>query len=254
MADAMRDVARRALASLDLTNLDADCDREAVLKLCRRASTPFGHVAAVCVWGRFAADARKALAGGAVHVACVVNFPEGQDALDVIAAETRRFIDAGADEIDVVIDWRSLLAGEEAKAAAPVAGARKAAGADATLKAILETGELKDERLIRRASEIAIAVGADFIKTSTGKVKVNATPEAMRTMLSVIAGQEREVGLKPSGGIRTVAEAALYLGIADEIMGAKWATPETFRFGASSLLDAILATLEGRAADKGSGY
>jgi deoxyribose-phosphate aldolase len=254
MADAMRDVARRALASLDLTNLDADCDREAVLKLCERASTPFGHVAAVCVWGTFAGDARAALAGGMVHVACVVNFPEGQDAPDAVAADTRRFIDAGADEIDVVIDWRSLVAGEEAKAAAPVVAARKAAGADATLKAILETGELKDERLIRRASEIAIAEGADFIKTSTGKVKVNATPEAVRTMLSVIADRKAPVGLKPSGGIRTVADAALYLGLADEIMGPAWATPETFRFGASSLLVSILATLEDRAAEAGTGY
>lgn len=254
MADGMRDAARRALASLDLTNLDADCDRAAVLKVCQRASTPFGQVAAVCVWGRFAADARKALAGSTVHVACVVNFPEGQDTPDAIAADARRFIDSGADEIDVVIDWRSLLASDEAKAAAPVAAARKAAGADARLKAILETGELTDEKLIRRASEIAIAEGADFIKTSTGKVKVNATPEAVRTMLSVIAYGHAAVGLKPSGGIRTVTDAALYLGLADEIMGPGWATPEAFRFGASSLLDAILATLEGRAAEAGTGY
>ena len=113
---------------------------------------------------------------------------------------------------------------------------------------------MTDERLIRRASEIAIAEGADFIKTSTGKVTVNATPEAARTMLSVIADRRAPVGLKPSGGIRTVADAALYLGLADEIMGPEWATPETFRFGASSLLDAILATLEGRAAEAGTGY
>ncbi len=258
MAEAMRDAARRALTSLDLTNLDADCNREAVIKLCRRASTPFGHVAAVCVWGRFATDARTALdavgGGAAIHVACVVNFPEGRDRPDVVAADTRRFIDAGADEIDVVIDWRSLLARDEAKAAAPVAAARKAASGDAKLKAILETGELKSENAIGRASHLAIAEGADFIKTSTGKVKVNATPEAVRTMFSVIADRRGTVGLKPSGGIRTVADAALYLGIADEIMGPKWATPETFRFGASSLLDAVLATLEGRTAEAGKGY
>src|SRR5688572_13314495 len=103
MADATRATARRALASLDLTNLDADCDSAAVAKLCERAITPHGPVAAVCVWGRFAGDARRALGpemAGLVHVACVVNFPEGRDEAETIAAETRRFVDAGADEID----------------------------------------------------------------------------------------------------------------------------------------------------------
>ena len=120
----------------------------------------------------------------------------------------------------------------------------------ATLKVILETGELRDTGLIEHTSILAIAEGADFIKTSTGKVKLNATPETARIMLEAIAGSDRPVGLKPAGGIRTVEDAAEYLALADEIMGAGWATPESFRFGASGVLDVILATLDGGATPK----
>ena len=113
---------------------------------------------------------------------------------------------------------------------------------------ILETGELRDPDLIKRAAGLAIAEGADFIKTSTGKVRVNATPEAARIMLEAIAGSDRPVGLKPAGGIRTLGDAAEYLALADEIMGPGWATPQRFRFGASGVLDVILAALDGGAA------
>jgi deoxyribose-phosphate aldolase len=115
------------------------------------------------------------------------------------------------------------------------------------LKVILETGELREPALIEAASRIAIDAGADFIKTSTGKTAVSATPEAAEIMLNAIKASGRPVGLKPSGGIRTVADARIYLDLADRIMGPDWATPRTFRIGASSVYDALVAAIEGRA-------
>ena len=130
----------------------------------------------------------------------------------------------------------------------------EAAGDGALLKVILETGELRQVPLIRRAAEIAIGAGADFFKTSTGKVPVNATPQAARAMLSVIAETGGEVGFKAAGGIRSIEDAAVYLALADEILGAEWAEPTSFRFGASGLLDAVLAALDGRGAAAATGY
>jgi len=117
---------------------------------------------------------------------------------------------------------------------------------DRLLKVILETGELQDPKLIEAASRIAIEAGADFIKTSTGKTPVSATPEAAEIMLDAIKASGKPVGLKPSGGIRTLADAKIYLDLADRIMGPGWATPKTFRIGASSVYDALLAAIEGR--------
>ncbi|MBU2326157.1 MAG: deoxyribose-phosphate aldolase, partial [Alphaproteobacteria bacterium] len=151
----------------------------------------------------------------------------------------------GADEIDLVIPYRKFIAGDEAAVSEMVAAVRKACAAPVLLKVILETGELKDKALIRRASEIAIAEGADFIKTSTGKVAVNATLEAADIMLQAIRDSRRKVGFKPAGGISTVADAGHYLRLADTIMGEDWVMPSTFRFGASGLLDDILAVLSG---------
>ena len=125
---------------------------------------------------------------------------------------------------------------------------------EATLKVILETGALQTPDLIRRASEIAISCGANFIKTSTGTIAVSATPEAARVMLETIRASVRPVGFKAAGGVRTVADARVYLELADEIMGSNWATSATFRFGASGLLDALLAQLDGRTAADQVGY
>ncbi|MCT8973395.1 deoxyribose-phosphate aldolase [Microbaculum marinisediminis] len=253
-----RAVAMRALACLDLTNLDATCTPADVAALCARATTAHGPVAAICIWPRFVAQARPLLTGTPVRIATVVNFPDGESAIDAILDETDRAMVDGADEIDMVIAYRRI-ATDPAEAEAQVARVRAAtqgATRGATLKVILETGELEDPALIRSASGIAIRAGADFIKTSTGKVTVNATPEAARIMLSVIAETGGKVGFKAAGGIRTLDDAATYLGLADEILGADWARPETFRFGASGLLDALLAELDGRTAarETGTGY
>ncbi|MEN3793788.1 deoxyribose-phosphate aldolase [Fulvimarina sp. MAC3] len=242
----------RALACLDLTNLEDDCTEADIALLCERAVTPHGAVAAVCIWPRFVAQAVEALGGTPVRIATVVNFPGGDKPLDEMIAETKSAIDDGAHEIDLVIPYRRL-AEDAGMVAAYVSDVRRAA-TGVTLKTIIETGELKDEAAIRLASEVCLAAGADFLKTSTGKVPVNAKPEAARLMLETIHDHGAGAGFKAAGGIRTPAIAAAYLALADEIMGKEWASPKTFRFGASGLLDALLAELEGNEAPTGTGY
>lgn len=235
-------LAERVLASIDLTNLDDECTAADVDLLCRDAVTRFGHVAAVCVWPRFVAQSVHLLGSSPVRIATVVNFPHGGDDVDATVAETRQAIADGADEIDVVIPYRTFLAGNSVAVVEMVDAVKNAAGT-AHVKAILETGELPDQPSVAQAAELAIAGGADFVKTSTGKTRVSATPEAAHTMLEVIRATPRPVGLKPSGGIRTLAQAEVYLDLADQVMGTDWVTPNSFRLGASSLLAAVLAEL-----------
>lgn len=243
-----RIVAARALPLLDLTDLGeamttADADR-----LAARAVGPFGTVAAVCLWPRFVARAKQKLAGSGVRVATVVNFPAGGEDAAGVAAETRQALADGADEIDVVLPWRALQRGDAAVAQGMLRAVRKAVPRRRLLKVILETGELKEDALIAEACRIAVAAGADFLKTSTGKMPVGATPEAARIMLRAIRAADRPIGLKVAGGVRTVADAAAYLALAGRIMGAGWVSPATFRFGASGLLDALEGALAGRGA------
>jgi deoxyribose-phosphate aldolase len=235
--------AQRILSLIDLTNLNDDCTEDNVVELCSRAQGEFGNTAAVCVWPRFVNLCASILRGTSIKVATVVNFPHGGiDVADVVAT-TIAALDAGADEIDLVLPYQSMITGDEAQVLSMLQAVREVVHAPDHLKVILETGELINLERIRRASELAIKSGADFIKTSTGKSKISATPEAVTTMLQVIRDSGRPVGLKPSGGIRTVAEAQQYLDLADAIMGPQWATPQTFRFGASGLLDAVEAEL-----------
>ena len=245
-------LARRAIACLDLTNLNDDCSEADVIELCERAATTHGDTAAVCIWPRFVPLAKQKLAGSTIRIATVVNFPHGGEDTAPVVAETKKAVADGADEIDMVMAYQ-LVADRPADAQTQIAAIRDAAR-DRLLKVILETGELREAALIRKAAEIAIAAGADFIKTSTGKVAVNASAAAAHVMLSVIAGHLGRIGFKPAGGIRTLDDVALYFGLADEILGPDWATPRTFRIGASSVLDVLVATLEDRAAEPGGGY
>ena len=242
----LRETAAVALSLLDLTNLKEDCTQAQIVTLCARAQSPFGNAAAVCIWPRFVAQARGILgADHPVKIATVVNFPSGDMEIADVAAETREAIADGADEIDLVIPYRALMAGDEHAVSNMVSAIRAECVAPALLKVILETGELKDVGLIRRAAELAIDAGADFIKTSTGKVTVNATLEAADIMLRTIRHSGAKVGFKAAGGIGTVADASLYLRLAETIMAPDWAMPSTFRFGASGLLDDILVVLSG---------
>lgn len=240
-------VAHQALALMDLTSLNDD-DNDAIIEaLCRRARTPAGTPAAVCVYPAFVMTARRALGAhglaDTVKVATVTNFPHGGDDIMAAARETQAAVTAGADEVDVVFPWRALKAGDEDIGRELVARCREACG-NRTLKVILETGELSEPALIRRAGELAIEGGADFLKTSTGKVTVNATLEAAEILLETIAASGRNIGFKAAGGVRTAGDAQAYLALAARLMGEEWITPAHFRFGASGLLDDLLATLD----------
>ena len=237
-------LARRALALLDLTVLADDATADGARDLCRRAVSGPVPVAAVCLWPRFVAVAREALGDSPVRIATVVNFPDGDTPIAPVIRETEAALQAGADEIDLVLPWRAVLAGQVTAAAAMVRNVRMRCG-DKLLKVILETGEYPDLDKVRIAAELAIASGADFIKTSTGKTAHSASIPAARMMLSVIAMTARPVGLKPSGGIRTLADARGYLDLADATKGEGWATPQRCRFGASGLYGALVAAIAG---------
>ena len=241
------DVARRALTLLDLTELGDEATPDDVKVLCGRAAGRHGSVAAVCVWPRHVSLATQLLAGKIVRIATVVNFPSGDDEIDDVVTLTGEALADGADEIDLVLPYKAFLSGDRAGAEAMIQAVRDAVPAPHLLKVILETGELIAPDTIRAASQTAVRLGADFIKTSTGKTPRSATLEATEIMLEVIQASGRPVGLKPSGGIRTLADATMYLEQADRIMGPAWVTPMTFRFGASGLLTALETTIEGAA-------
>jgi deoxyribose-phosphate aldolase len=235
------DLAMRArlVGLLDLTELGETADAAANERLCTRAITPLGPVAAVCLWPAFVPQAKRRLAATPVRIATVVNFAGGDEPPAQVSAAIAAALSDGADEIDFVLPYRRLLAGDATAARAGVANARRTTGG-AVLKVILETGALSEPEIIAEASRIALGEGADFLKTSTGKVPVNATLPAARTMLEEIARSDRHVGFKPAGGIRDGETALAYVTLAEEILGAGWATQKTFRIGASGLLDALL--------------
>ena len=249
MTDTLQDTARTALACLDLTSLNDGDDAAAIAALCAKAGGPVGPPAALCVWPRFVAQA-KACAPSSVRVAAVANFPHGGTDVAAAVADARAIIDAGGDEIDLVLPWRALLVGDAtgAASAAALVAAVRAACAGRTLKLIIESGDLATPALIHQACLIGLDAGVDFLKTSTGKTTSGATPAAARVMLAAIAGHPRgaAVGFKASGGIRTVADAAVYIALVREILGADAATPQRLRFGASGLLGDIQAVLAGR--------
>jgi deoxyribose-phosphate aldolase len=244
MPDSASD-AERALACLDLTDLGEAATEDGARKLCAAAVAP-RRVAAVCLWPRFVAIARNELAKrskGSVKVATVANFPSGEEPLAKVRAAIEAMLQDGADEIDVVIPYRRLIAGKPRSVTTLLRAARVTIGKQALFKAILETGEYPNAALIAEAARRAVGEGADFLKTSTGKSKVSATPAAARLLLEAAKAAGRAVGVKVSGGVRTLADAQAYLALADEIMGPQWVKPSTFRFGASALRDALLATL-----------
>ncbi|BDA82639.1 deoxyribose-phosphate aldolase [Aureimonas sp. SA4125] len=237
-----RDAARALIACLDLTDLNADCTEADVAALCERADTPAGPVAAICIWPRFVAGARAGIAPG-IRIATVVNFPQGSDDPARTARDAAAALAGGADEIDMVIDYRRL-ADDPAYVERQVRAVKVAVG-PAVLKAILETGELQQADLIAEASRAALAGGADFLKTSTGKTARHASLDAARIMLEAIEAGGGSAGFKASGGIKTFEDALAYHDLAEEICGAGWATPNRFRIGASGVLADLLAVAAG---------
>jgi deoxyribose-phosphate aldolase len=199
------------------------------------------------VWPRLAAFARAQLPAH-IAVAAVANFPDGSADVQRAVRDTEAIVQSGAQEVDVVLPYKNLIAGDESTVAQLLEAVRKAC-TGLRLKVILETGELKNMGLIARASRLSLDSGADFLKTSTGKVPISATPEAARIMLSAIAADAKaisSVGFKPSGGIRTVADAAVYMDLHAELLGTAALNPTRFRIGASSILGDIEAILGGK--------
>ena len=243
-----------AISMMDLTTLEGKDTAGKVRALCNKALRPLetdasiGPCAAICVYPNLVPTAREALAGSGVKVASVATaFPSGQSPLEVKLDDVRRAVDLGADEIDMVIDRGAMLSGDYAKVFDEIAATKEASGA-AHLKVILETGELGSYDVVRRASEIAIAAGGDFIKTSTGKIQPAATPAVTLVMLEAIRDHfyatGRRIGMKPAGGVRTAKQALHYLVLVKETLGDAWLTPALFRFGASALLNDVLMQLE----------
>src|SRR5579862_930140 len=241
------DLARRLLSLLDLTSLGANDTDASVTALAGLASTSAGRVAAVCIWPRFIGVVRQALKGTGVLIAAVANFPTGRPDIDAAATETAAAIAAGANEVDVVFPYRSLLSGDETTGLELVRACGAACGSGGLLKVILETGQLESSAHIRRAAEIAVEGGAHFLKTSTGKTQPAATLPAAAVLIEVIATARaagRTVGLKPSGGLSRIEDAQAYLDLYEARFGKGSATPATFRLGASSLIHPLLAILE----------
>jgi deoxyribose-phosphate aldolase len=239
-----------AVRMMDLTTLEGADTPGKVTALCSKAVRPdpvdatVPSVAAVCVYPNLVAVAKERVRGSSVKVASVATaFPSGQAPLDVKLAEVRDVVEFGADEVDMVIDRGAFLSGRYAKVYDEIVRVKEACG-DAHLKVILETGELGTYDNVRRASLLAMAAGADFIKTSTGKVTPAATLPVTLVMLEAIRDvyeeTGRQVGMKPAGGIRTAKQAIQYLVLLHETLGLDWLTPDLFRFGASSLLNDVL--------------
>ncbi|HET6478658.1 MAG TPA: deoxyribose-phosphate aldolase [Actinoplanes sp.] len=239
-----------AIRMVDLTTLEGADTPGKVRALSAKALRPdpadptCPSAAAVCVYPAMVPTAAAVLAGSGVHLASVATaFPSGQAPLDVKLADTRDAVAGGADEIDMVISRGAFLAGDYGRVFDEIVAVKEAAG-PAHLKVILETGELGTYDNVRRASWLAMLAGADFIKTSTGKVAVNATLPITLVMLEAVRDFRdrygRQIGVKPAGGIRTTKDAIKYLVMINETVGDDWLSPDWFRFGASSLLNDLL--------------
>jgi deoxyribose-phosphate aldolase len=239
-----------AIRMVDLTTLEGADTPGKVRALCAKARRPdptdpsCPSVAAVCVYPSMVPTAKAALDGSGIHLASVATaFPSGQAPMSVKLADTRAAVADGADEIDMVLNRGAFLSGRYLDAFEEVVAVKEACGA-AHLKVILETGELQTYDNVRRASWLAMLAGADFIKTSTGKVTPAATPPVTLVMLEAVRDFRnttgRQVGVKPAGGIRTSKDALRYLVLVQETAGDDWLDPAWFRFGASTLLNDLL--------------
>jgi len=248
--DSKMSALRLVLSMIDLTTLEGQDTPGKVRQLCQKAihlhdSHPgLPHVAAVCVYPNMVAVAKEALAGHDINIASVATaFPSGMSSREIKLEDTRMAVEAGANEIDMVISRGAFLAGDYRYVFDEIVAVKDACG-DAHLKVILETGELGTLDRVRRASVLAMHAGADFIKTSTGKIQPAATMQVTLVMLQAIRDYYRAtgrmVGMKPAGGISTSKLAIHYLVMLRETLGNAWMTPEWFRFGASSLANDVL--------------
>lgn len=243
-------------SAIDLTTLSCNDSVASVTEFARK-TVAFGdrfpdipNVASICVYPAFVDTVGVAVDGTPMRITSVAGgFPASQTFLEVKALEVAMAVENGADEIDIVLNVGKMLTGAYDEAANEVEVIRAEMDADIVLKVIIESGALKTPELIRKASLLSMFAGADFVKTSTGKIDVAATPEAAVVMCQAIRDYYektgRKVGFKAAGGVRTPEEAALYYTIVEEILGSEWLTTELFRIGASSAANNLLSAIEG---------
>ncbi len=238
--------ARQAIGLLELLAFSQEDTEQRIVSLCRSALTPVGPVAGVCVSPVFVCLARATLdrlQGRDVRVIGLVNFPAGRADVELAAQQARAVLLAGGDEVDVVYPFRAVLAGDTQVGAELVGACKAECGHRVPLTVTLETGDLRDPQLIRSASRAAIAAGADFLKTCTGRLVAPATAQAARIMLESIAEVGGQAGFKVAGGLRTVGDAQVFLALVKGRFGPNWLTPQRVRLGATSLLGDALARL-----------
>lgn len=247
---------RLCLGCMDLTTLNSTDTRSRVVSFTEKVNRfgesfpEYPYPAAICVYPNWGGTVKENLKADGVKVAVVAgSFPSSQTFLQVKLMECRMAVEQGADEVDIVLALNSFMDGDYEGAAEEIREIKKAMG-EKHLKVILETGALKDEELIAKASRLAMEAGADFIKTSTGKQDPAATPEAAVVMCLAIKehylATGQRVGFKPAGGISTAKDAITYLAIVDTVLGQEWLTPQLFRIGASRLANSLLEALENK--------
>lgn len=231
--------ASKLISLLDFTRLEDDDTESVIIDWCSKAKTPLGNVAAVCVYPQFIRAVKKTLNNSGIKIATVINFPHGDANPDMLIKTVAKALDDGADEIDWVMPYQYFIAGNRDIVKKHLTTARK--HTPTTLKIILESGAFAEQQMLGEAALLAIDCGADFIKTSTGKITIGATLDAANTMVKAIKERpQKNVGIKLSGGIATVAQAQTYLELITTQMGDAWISPENIRFGASRILTDIL--------------
>lgn len=235
---------KRVMGLIDFTRLKEEDTESQMALWCQSAQNQFGHVAAVCVLPAYVRLMATNFAGSPIKIATVVNFPNGDAKLEEVLIEINRALSEGANEIDVVFPYHRYLASERQYTQTFVETCKTACGNQALLKVILEVGILADSAIIADATYDVIKAGADFVKTSTGRVLQGASFETAAAILLVLKhlrGQvDRPVGIKISGGVKDLSQALLYLELAENIMGRAWVDSQTFRIGSSQLVDEIL--------------
>lgn len=239
-------LAMQAVGLLELMSLNADDTPDKIVALCRRAVTPIGPVASVCVSPRYVSLARYTLdnlQAQSIKVVAVINFPGGVAKIESVKSEALNAILSGADELDLVYPSHAEMAGNRQLGRDMVAACKALCGRRVGLCVTLETGIIRDPQIIHDICRGAIREGADFLKTSNGKQIVSATPQTVRILIEAVADMGGQVGLKPSGNIRTLDEARPYMEMAAARFGAFWLTSGKFRLGATSLLDDLLSRL-----------
>ena len=248
------DVYKFCLSAIDLTTLTCNDSVESVTEFAKRTTTfaqaypDVPNVASICVYPAFVETVGLAIDGTPMRITSVgAGFPASQTFLEVKMLEVAMAVENGADEIDIVLNVGKMLTGAYDEAAAEVEVIRSEMGEDVVLKVIIESGALKSPELIRAASLLSMAAGADFVKTSTGKIDVAATPEAAVVMCQAIKDYYeqtgRMVGFKAAGGVKTPQDAALYYTIVEQILGEQWLTTDLFRIGASSAANNLLSAI-----------